>query len=429
MLQCKFTLKSNTSVCQEQLRAHERQIEHNRNVLKRLLDITIFLAKQNLPFRGHRETKHSCLGKVEGSNDGNFLELVKLLGKYDAVLAKHLCEAPARQIYLSPKIQNDFISSIGKEILNSIISEVHQARFYGIVMDSTLDIAHMDQLSFSVRYVDSNYQIQERFLKFTDIESSKSQELFAVLQKTLTELNLEIDYIRSQAYDGAANMSGKLSGLQARVKEKNDLAYYVHCCAHKLNLILSSTCSSITEVVTFFGNIEKLYTFLTSSQPRYTTFEKTQKELGLSKKLQKLCETRWYCKHSAVQAIKHNYAALLLTLERIMETDGNPTSVAEANALLEHISRVEFLLLLEIWEEVLGRTFCLSNYLQESRMDIMKAADMIRSTMSSIKVMRSEEALEQKIACAQKIAEEQGVQADFQTPRVRRKNECLESRL
>ena len=213
MLQCEFTLKTNTSVCQEQLHVHERQIEHNRDVLKRLLDITLFIARQNLPFWGHRETKHSCLGKVESTNDGNFLEIVKLLSKYDAVLAKHLCEAPANQTYLSPKIQNEFFSSIADEILNSIISEVHQARYYGIVMDSTIDIAHKDQLSFSVRYVDSNYQIQERFITFTDIESSKSKDLFEVLQETLRELNLDVKFIRSQAYDGAANMSGKLTEL------------------------------------------------------------------------------------------------------------------------------------------------------------------------------------------------------------------------
>ena len=58
-------------------------------------------------------------------------------------------------------------------------------------------------------------------------------------------------------------MSVHLSGLQTWVKEVNDLAYYVHCCAHKLNLVLAATCSHMTEVVSFFGNIEKLYTFIT----------------------------------------------------------------------------------------------------------------------------------------------------------------------
>ena len=90
-------------------------------------------------------------------------------------------------------------------------------------MDSTIDIANMDQLSFSLRYVDSDFYIQERFIKFTDIVCSKSEDLFATLQDLLTELDLNIQMIRSQAYNGAANMSGKLSGLQTRVKEVDSI--------------------------------------------------------------------------------------------------------------------------------------------------------------------------------------------------------------
>ena len=110
-------------------------------------------------------------------------------------------------------------------------------------------------------------------------------------------------------------MSGHLSGLQSRVKEENDLAYYVHCCAHKLNLVLAATCSHVIEVISFFGNIEKLYTFITGSHPRFVIFEKAQNELGLTKKLQCLCETSWYCKDSALQAIKQSYTAIPVALE------------------------------------------------------------------------------------------------------------------
>ena len=54
-----------------------------RDILTRLLDITLFLAKQNLAFRGHKEDETSL-------NRGNFLELVDLLSKYDPVLKEHL---------------------------------------------------------------------------------------------------------------------------------------------------------------------------------------------------------------------------------------------------------------------------------------------------------------------------------------------------
>ncbi|KAJ8026542.1 Zinc finger MYM-type protein 1 [Holothuria leucospilota] len=81
----------------------------------------------------------------------------------------------------------------------------------------------MDQLSFCLRYVDRHYTIQERFLKFIDVESSKSADLFNTLNSLLKERGLDIEKIRCQGYDGASDMSGATSGSQARVKEKTSL--------------------------------------------------------------------------------------------------------------------------------------------------------------------------------------------------------------
>ena len=64
------------AVNQEQIRAHVQQVAHNRKILQRLLDVTLFLARQNLAFRGHKETRFSCMGMAP-DNEGNFLELIR----------------------------------------------------------------------------------------------------------------------------------------------------------------------------------------------------------------------------------------------------------------------------------------------------------------------------------------------------------------
>jgi hypothetical protein len=51
--------------------------------LTRLIDVTVHLAKQELPFRGHNETQDS-------SNRGNYIETLNLLAKHDTVLDAHL---------------------------------------------------------------------------------------------------------------------------------------------------------------------------------------------------------------------------------------------------------------------------------------------------------------------------------------------------
>ncbi|GLV37541.1 hypothetical protein CBL_20353 [Carabus blaptoides fortunei] len=50
-----------------------------RDILHKLLDITLYLAKQNLAFRGHNEDESA-------SNKGNYLEMVEMLSKYTPVL-------------------------------------------------------------------------------------------------------------------------------------------------------------------------------------------------------------------------------------------------------------------------------------------------------------------------------------------------------
>ena len=42
----------------------------------------------------------------------------------------------------------------------------------------------------------------------------------------------------SQGYDGAAVMSGCVSGVQKRIRDLVPQAIYVHCHAHCLNLVL-----------------------------------------------------------------------------------------------------------------------------------------------------------------------------------------------
>lgn len=38
-----------------------------------------------------------------------------------------------------------------------------------------------------------------------------------------------------QCYDGASVMSGRISGVQARVREKIDTALFIHCMAHEVS--------------------------------------------------------------------------------------------------------------------------------------------------------------------------------------------------
>ena len=54
-----------------------------RKILHSVVEVIQFPCKQNLPLCGHREDSNS-------RNQGNFLETLKLLAKYNAVIKEHL---------------------------------------------------------------------------------------------------------------------------------------------------------------------------------------------------------------------------------------------------------------------------------------------------------------------------------------------------
>jgi hypothetical protein len=129
----KSRISKDITIQQNLIRVQKSQIEFNRSVLKRLIYLSLFLSTNGLPFRGHREDINQ-----DTQNKGLFIEIVKLVSKYDAVLAKHLAKSNQNETYLSPKIQNDILKCMADETLHTILNEVKQAKYFKIIVDSTI---------------------------------------------------------------------------------------------------------------------------------------------------------------------------------------------------------------------------------------------------------------------------------------------------
>lgn len=67
---------------------HMKGFECRRFVIKKLIDIIIFIGRQGLPFSGKEEAAYNLENRPV--NLGNFLELVWLIKDYDVILNEHL---------------------------------------------------------------------------------------------------------------------------------------------------------------------------------------------------------------------------------------------------------------------------------------------------------------------------------------------------
>ena len=121
---------------------HESLLEKTnfwQNVLERLVNVTLMLAKCNLLSRGSSE-------ELSKDKKGNFLSIIQLLAKYDTVLDKLLQISKSSPKYLSPLIPNKLISVLAEEVLRNIKSKLQSAHF-SIILDTTQDVNKKDQLS------------------------------------------------------------------------------------------------------------------------------------------------------------------------------------------------------------------------------------------------------------------------------------------
>ncbi|XP_064113670.1 uncharacterized protein LOC135220471 [Macrobrachium nipponense] len=91
--------------------------------------------------------------------------------------------------------------------------------------------------------------------------------------------NLNIDDMRGQGYDGAANISGIYNGLQSRLQRQNPRRSMFTAMPHNQNLVLVESAKSSTQFVTFFSLVEKLYAFIANSSKRHAAFMEIQKAM------------------------------------------------------------------------------------------------------------------------------------------------------
>lgn len=204
----------------ERLQAQIRREQQTwRDILDRIVSTVKFLAEQNLALRGHRE----FLDDDNTENPGNFLALLRYLGKYDPVVRQHLDHAslnPRSPSYLSHEIQNEFIELLGKSIKKSIVSDIKSAKYFSIMFDTTPDLAHREQMSEIIRYVviskspKSEVKVKESFLGFVEVHKKTADGLADSITDVLRSNNLQIADCRGQSYDNAVVMAGRKSGVQ-----------------------------------------------------------------------------------------------------------------------------------------------------------------------------------------------------------------------
>ncbi|KAF4649386.1 hypothetical protein FOL47_002124, partial [Perkinsus chesapeaki] len=201
----------------------------------------------------------------------------------------------------------------------SLASEVAACGAFSLICDEARDIAHTERLSVCVRYM-YDAQIKEEFPAFVRCEKLDAANLTEEIFRTLGEVGIHPSLMVSQCYDGASVMSGAVSGVAQRVRERANearSAIYIHCFAHRVNLVVVEVCRA-ERFSGLFQVCQDLHRFLASSIVN-PVFKKSQQDSNPGKQprmVPSLSETRWVCQFRAL------VTAIFETLEVFPQEEG-----------------------------------------------------------------------------------------------------------
>ena len=389
-----------------------RVMSNWRQILTRILDCIRFLSMENLALRGHQEILSSS------DNSGNFLELVKFLANYDPVVREHLTRIQAQLgtvSYFSPGIQNEFITILGRHVLDVIIADIQEAKYYTIIFDSTPDVAHIDQMSQVLRYIKisgAKVEVKETFLRFIQFDEKNAKSLTNLILAKLDEDHLDIQDMRGQGYDNAATMSGVHSGVQRGILDINPLATYILCNNHSMNLAGVHSAQVSVNAITFFGTLDRLFVFFSSSTHLWEVF----KQHVPGKTVKRSCETRWSARHDAVEAVSSSFEAILAVLEQLRDGDHETANTrSDANILLSCLMSYTFVAYLTFWQPVLNEINDAQLFLQTPGLGL----DCCATKLGAL-VLFCQEQRDNIVEAANAFCEENGIPTERRVRRRRR---------
>ena len=124
-------------------------------------------------------------------------------------------------------------------VLRGIISSLQTSLFVTLMMDKTTDTSNKEQVTFTIRWVSENLEVNEEFIGLYKVPAIDAATLTAVAKDTFTRLNLSFSKVQGQCYDGANPMKGVRSGVVPRIQELESRVIYTYYFGHSINLAIN----------------------------------------------------------------------------------------------------------------------------------------------------------------------------------------------
>ena len=326
-------------------------------------------------------------------SDSNLHQLLSMKARDDTNLLEWLRRK--ENVHTSPDIQNEIIKLMGLHIMRDITSKLQQSPFLTIMADETTDTSNHEQVTLFLRWVTNDLVVHEEFLGLYHTESINAATLSSIIQDLFIRLNLSINRLRGQCYDGAGSMAGSRSGVAKRISEIEPRALFTHCYGHALNL---AACDTIKRMKVMKDALETTHeiTKLIKYSPRREGIIQRVKSMSdvNSPGIRVLCPTRWTVRAEALASISNHYDSLQKTWEESLEVVKDTETKARIRGVSTVMSTFDYLFGNMLGEMILKHSDNLSSTLQCKILCAAEGQHIARMTTETLKSLRSDNAFD-----------------------------------
>ncbi|XP_040063052.2 zinc finger MYM-type protein 1-like [Ixodes scapularis] len=329
--------------------------------------------------------------------DGNLVDLLEERSEDVPALKTWLTR---RDKWLSSDIQNEIIKIMAHKLQRDVVEEVKRSPFFGIIADGTTDVAGDEQFTLCLRWVENaSLEIKEEFIGVYSPPDSKANTLFMAVKDMLVRLGLDFSSLRGHCFDGAANMSGRFSGVQKKISDIQSKSVYVHCASHSLDLALQEVGRSSRVVAEALSTVKDVSNIILTSSKRKNTYigivlppcaDASQERPVKASNLLPLCPTRWTVRVKSMKRFLQNYERVQATIHDLLQTPGSIGDDRRAimRGYEKLLNKFETLFGLNMSKELFGPCEQLARVLQSpkySATGTMQAAEALRQTMMNLR--------------------------------------------
>ena len=208
-------------------------------------------------------------------------------------------------------------------------------------------------------------------------------------------MNLKLENCRGQCYDGAAVMSGKKTGVAARIKSLNGKALYTHCYGHALNLCVKDACDKVECLKDTFDASYEICKLIKKSPQRETILNDLRVESqNTDPSVHAFCVTRWTVRGNTLAAIINNHKEVMALWEQALQITKDTEMKARIIGVQEQMRQFRYFFGCFLGQKILIQTDNLSKTLQNRDLSAIEGQEIASAVVKVLKKDRCDQHFE-----------------------------------